>query len=210
MLRIIAGQARGRQLQVPTGGGARPMDSRARGALFNILQTEIPEALVLDVYAGSGSLGLEALSRGARGCVFVDRDRASARALEANLEATGLSGGEVLALPAAAALKTLAARGRRFHVAFFDPPFRDERDDAARSRVLSELTALEGLLEPGGCIVWRLERRNFHPEELPASLEAADRREYGRSLLVFLRRRTGAGSAPPEAAEPPAAPEGGS
>jgi 16S rRNA (guanine966-N2)-methyltransferase len=187
MLRIIAGRAKGVPLEVPSGGGTRPMDGRARGALFNILATEIPDAAVLDLYAGSGSLGLEALSRGAAGCVFVDRDRGSARALEINLASTRLEGGEVLSLPVGLALKTLAGRGRRFGIVFFDPPFREEREAASRNGVLAELAALAGLLEPGGCVVWRLERRNFHPEEVPASLQVADRREYGRSLLVFLR-----------------------
>jgi len=203
MLRIIAGQAKGMSLEVPSGGGTRPMDGRARGALFNILAAEIPDASVLDLYAGSGSLGLEALSRGAASCVFVDRDRGAARALDANLAGTRLEGGEVLSLPVGLALKTLAARARRFGIAFFDPPFHEEREAASRSGVLAELSALAALVEPGGCVVWRLERRNFHPEEVPASLRVTDRREYGRSLLVFLRPLPAAvpGDSKPERAE---------
>jgi 16S rRNA (guanine966-N2)-methyltransferase len=189
MLRIIAGQAKGMPLEVPSGGGTRPMDSRARGALFNILQTEVPGAAVLDLYAGSGSLGLEALSRGATGCVFVDRDRGSVRALDANLARTKLDGGEVLAYPAGAALKFLRGDAHRFDLIFFDPPFREERAEPERARVIAELASAAELLAPGGCLIWRLEQRNFHPEELPPALEVADRREYGRSLLVFLRPR---------------------
>ncbi len=204
MLRIIAGKAKGLNLQVPTGGGTRPMDSRGRGALFNILQTAVPDARVLDLYAGSGSLGLEALSRGAAGCVFVDRDRRAARTLGSNLDAARLDGGEVLSLPVGTALKTLASRGRRFDLIFFDPPFRDEREAASRRTVLDELAAAGRLLAPEGLLIWRLERRNFHPEELPAELEVTDRREYGRSLLIILR--PGPGPAPAEAA-PQASPE---
>lgn len=189
MLRVIAGRARGLKLDVPSGGGTRPMDSRCRGALFNILAAKIPDARALDLYAGSGSLGLEALSRGAAECVFVDRDRDSIRALRGNLAKTLLPG-EVLALPVNVALKALKGRERDFDLVFFDPPFRQERDPAERSGVLAELAAVAELLAPGGRLVWRLERRNFYPQELPASLEVADRREYGRSLLVFLRLRS--------------------
>jgi 16S rRNA (guanine966-N2)-methyltransferase len=201
MLRIIAGRARGIKLEVPSGGATRPMDGRARGALFNILGAELSGARVLDLYAGSGSLGLEALSRGAAECVFVDRDRNSVRALQGNLEACGLEG-EVLALPVGAALKMLAARGCRFSLAFFDPPFRDERQPDSRAGVLQELAAVAELLLPGVRLVWRLERRNFHPEELPASLDVADRREYGRSLLVFLQPRAAVVPAPQPERQP--------
>jgi 16S rRNA (guanine966-N2)-methyltransferase len=202
MLRIIAGRARGTRLEV-AGAATRPMDGRARGALFNILQTELADARVLDLYAGSGALGLEALSRGAAECVFVERDLASAAALGRNLEAAGLAGGELSTLPAAAALCLLQARARSFSLVFFDPPFRQERSAGARAATVAELAAAAELLTPGGCLVWRLERRNFYPEDLPATLALADRREYGRSLLVFLRRRPAAAPAPP--GEAPAA-----
>jgi 16S rRNA (guanine966-N2)-methyltransferase len=179
------------------------MDSRTRGALFNILAAEIPDARVLDLYAGSGSLGLEALSRGAAECVFVDRDRDSVSALQGNLAGSGLPGGEVLALPVGLALKTLAARDRCFSLVFFDPPFSQERQPGSRAGVIEELAAAAALLRPGGSLVWRLERRNFYPQELPASLEVADRREYGRSLLVFLQPRSPVtpAAAPPERPE---------
>ena len=193
MLRIIAGRAKGLALKVLPGGATRPMDGRARGALFNILLPELADARVLDLYAGSGALGLEALSRGASQCVFVEQSRQAARVLEENLARSDLPGGEVLGLPAGLALKTLAARGRNFSLAFFDPPFQDSRADASRAVLLAELAAVAALLSAAGSLVWRLERRNFHAEELPAGLVVADRREYGRSLLVFLRFGAAAG-----------------
>jgi len=193
-VRVIAGQARGLTIKTPPGNSARPMDGRSRGALFNILAARLPGARVLDLYAGSGSLGLEALSRGAEGCTFVEMDRASAQLIEENLAVGRLSGGEVLAAPSAVAIKRLAARGASFSLAFFDPPFAASRTEAGRARLIRELEELSRLLDPDALAVWRLERRNFYPEELPAGLAPADRREYGRSLLVFLERRAGAGA----------------
>ena len=185
-MRIIAGQAKGLTLRSPAGRSTRPMDGRARGALFNILGARLAGARVLDLYAGSGSLGLEALSRGAEGCVFVEKSRAAARLIEENLTRSRLAGGEVLSAPCAVALKKLAARGAIFELVLFDPPFALSRTGPGRAGLVRELEAAARLLAPGGLAVWRLERRSGCPEELPASLAAVDRREYGRSVLVFL------------------------
>jgi 16S rRNA (guanine(966)-N(2))-methyltransferase RsmD len=188
-MRIIAGQAKGLTLKSPAGRSTRPMDGRARGALFNILTPRLDGARVLDLYAGSGSLGLEALSRGAESCVFVEKSRAAARMIEENLARSRLAGGEVKCLPASLAVKTLAASGPRFTLVFFDPPFPLSRSPGGRSGLLRELAAAAELLGPGGLAVWRLERQNYYPEELPAGLAPVDRREYGRSLLVFFEPR---------------------
>ncbi len=195
-MRIIAGQAKGTTIKSPPGRATRPMDGRTRGALFNILTSRLPGARVLDLYAGSGSLGLEALSRGAESCVFVERSRAAARLISENLERSRLAGGEVLAVPCALALTGLEARAATFSIAFFDPPFPKAREAGSRSALTRELAGVAGMLEPGGVVVWRLERRNYHEEELPGGLEQIDRREYGRSLLVFASPR-----AAPEAEE---------
>jgi 16S rRNA (guanine(966)-N(2))-methyltransferase RsmD len=184
-MRIIAGRAKGLSIKSPPGRSTRPMDGRARSALFNILGARLPEARVLDLYAGSGALGLEALSRGAECCVFVERNRSAARLIEENLARSRLEGGEVLCASCSLALGQLAVRGAGFSLVFFDPPFPDSRSAGRRAALLAELAAAAELLTPRGLVVWRLERRNYHPEELPASLEPVDRREYGRSLLVF-------------------------
>jgi 16S rRNA (guanine(966)-N(2))-methyltransferase RsmD len=201
-MRIIAGQAKGLTLKVPPGGSTRPMDGMSRGALFNILMPRLAGSRVLDLYAGCGSLGLEALSRGAESCVFVERSRDAARLLEDNLQRSRLAGGEVLCTPCALAARTLAGRGARFSLAFYDPPFAASRTPESRAALMRELAAAGELLEAGGLAVWRLECRNYFPEELPAALEPVDRREYGRSLLVFARRR--ADGAPGDAPPPPA------
>ncbi len=125
-LRVVAGTARGRRLVVPAGTAVRPSSDRVRGAVFNSLYSmrAVSDASVLDLYAGTGALGIEALSRGAAGAVFVERDPAAVRALRANLEATGLAGrAEVMALDAGAAIDQLNASRRRFDLALIDPPY---------------------------------------------------------------------------------------
>jgi 16S rRNA (guanine966-N2)-methyltransferase len=206
-MRIIAGQARGLPLMTPPGGSTRPMDGRARGALFNILLPRLAGAKVLDLYAGSGAVGLEALSRGAELCVFVERDRRAAAVLQENLRRSRLEGGELLCAPVVLGLARLLTRGARFDLVFYDPPFPQSREAASRAELMREMGDIVPLLDPDSALVMRLERRNYYPEELPGQLEGFDRREYGRSLLVFLRPRgpAGPGPLPSPAAPPPAA-----
>src|SRR4029079_5491153 len=112
-MRIIGGTHRGRRSAAPKGGHTRPTGDRVREALFNLVGP-VDGASVLDLYAGSGSLGLEPLSRGARRCTFVETDGAACRAIRANLESLGLTGGLVLQRDAAVVLRDeLAARRRR-------------------------------------------------------------------------------------------------
>ena len=120
-LRIIGGRWRGRRLAFPEAGGVRPTPDRVRETLFNWLQTVVPGARCLDLYAGSGALGLEALSRGAGGVVFVERDRKLAAQLRSNLEALDAAGAEVVQRDAESYLN---GPPRRFDLVFLDPPFR--------------------------------------------------------------------------------------
>ena len=188
-MRIIAGQARGMTLNAPRGNSTRPMDGRAREALFNILFPRLEAAAILDLYAGTGSLGLEALSRGAASCIFVEKNRKAADILEDNLERSGLAGGEVICTPCSLALKSLSLRAIRFSLVFYDPPFPASRTREQRNLLIRELGEAADMLKPEGLIMWRLERRNYYQEELPDSLREVDRREYGRSLLIFASRR---------------------
>lgn len=119
-LRIIAGEWRGRRLSFPDSDGLRPTGDRVRETLFNWLQPYIPGARCLDLFAGSGALGLEALSRGAEEAVFVERARPAVQALEANLQKLQAKGAHVLQ---GDALRYLAGPARRFDVVFLDPPF---------------------------------------------------------------------------------------
>ncbi len=121
-MRVIAGKARHLPLKTPPGSNTRPTTDRIKETLFNILQNEIPGASFLDLYAGSGAIGIEALSRGASSAVFTDRDKKAVSCIKENLAFTKLSGGTVLAMDALQALKTLEGR-EAFDVIFMDPPY---------------------------------------------------------------------------------------
>ncbi|MDH5372871.1 MAG: 16S rRNA (guanine(966)-N(2))-methyltransferase RsmD, partial [Acidimicrobiia bacterium] len=118
-MRIIAGHAKGRRLRSPHGLATRPMMDRVREALFSSLGARIPGSRVLDLYAGSGSLGLEALSRGAESSVFVEQGRAALDALRENVEMIGLDG-VVVAVDVASFLRSTP---EQFDVVFVDPPY---------------------------------------------------------------------------------------
>ncbi|MBN2114322.1 MAG: 16S rRNA (guanine(966)-N(2))-methyltransferase RsmD [Acidimicrobiia bacterium] len=174
-MRVISGLAKGRRLLAPRGGGTRPMTDRAREGIFSSLGTVVAGARVLDLYAGSGSLGLECLSRGAAAVVFVERSRAALAALRANVAAVGL-GGEVVAEDVAS---FLGRWGGPFDLAFVDPPYA-----LPLASVEQVLGALVRLLAGGGTVV--LHRRageRLHP---PPGLEVVDRRRYGDSEITRL------------------------
>jgi len=128
-MRIIAGTHRGRRFAAPKGAHTRPTGDRVREALFDIVGP-IDGASVLDLYAGSGALGLEALSRGAAACVFAETDSAACRVIRRNLETLGLAGGLVVQRDAAGLLRGEAAAGRRHDLVLADPPY-DRWDSVA-------------------------------------------------------------------------------
>ena len=121
-MRVIAGKARHLPLKTPPGSGTRPTTDRIKETLFNILQNDVPGATFLDLYAGSGAIGIEALSRGAVSAVFADRDKKAVSCIRDNLAFTKLSGGTVLAMDALQALRTLEGR-EAFDLVFMDPPY---------------------------------------------------------------------------------------
>ena len=139
-MRIVAGSRKGHSIQAPKRADTRPTSDRVREAAFNLIGP-LDGASVLDLYAGSGALGLEALSRGAARAVFVEADPAACRTIERNLDKLGLRGevrcGDVL--PA------IANERRRFDLVFADPPY-DERDHRALARYLPSLLADDGLV----------------------------------------------------------------
>ena len=190
-MRIIAGIAKGRTLKAPPGSGTRPMTGRAREAVFSSIAATIPAADVLDLYAGTGSLGLEALSRGAATAVFVERDRAALRALRANIGAVAL-GGEVVAGGVEGYLASLAD-GRpggpsvRFTLVFVDPPY-----ELPITGVEEQLTAAARLLAHQGSLV--LHRRSGERRPEAAGLRLARTRAYGTARIwLYQRIRTGSG-----------------
>ncbi len=184
-MRIIAGEARRTVLEVAANGGATsPCLALARGALFNALAGTVPGARVLDVYAGSGALGLEALSRGAASCVFVERDGAAFRALENNIRKCGMAArSRPLRADAAVALNGLA---REFDLALLDPPFAELAQWRPGGAAENIMRRAAELLVPGGELIFRLEDKKAAPPEWPGLVLAADRK-YGRSRVCRYR-----------------------
>jgi 16S rRNA (guanine966-N2)-methyltransferase len=174
-VRVIAGRLGGRRLQAPSGRGTRPTSDRVREALFATLGP-LDGARVLDLFAGSGALGIEALSRGAERAVLVERDPRAAAVARANLEALGLGRSEarLVVAPARAALRDASARAETYDLVFLDPPYRQA---AALGRELSE--ALGPLLADGARVVTESDRRT--PLELPLAL--IHERRYGDTLI---------------------------
>jgi 16S rRNA (guanine(966)-N(2))-methyltransferase RsmD len=189
-MRIIAGTLRGRGL-APVKGRTRPTAAKVREAIFNILGPAVAEAQVLDLFAGTGALGIEALSRGAKGAVFVEDQPSALPGLRRNLETLGLlERSRVLPLPVAVALKKLASQGERFGLVFLDPPYGGGMAQAT-------LTALAaaGLLLPQAWVVAEHSRRESLPEAVGV-LEQQTLRRYGDTQVAIyvFRRETEDGS----------------
>jgi 16S rRNA (guanine966-N2)-methyltransferase len=177
-VRVIAGRFGGRRLASPPGRGTRPTSDRVREALFAMLDARgaVAGATVLDLYAGSGALGIEALSRGAGRVVFVERDARAAAALRANLEAlgTGEEEAQLRRADALAALRDARERGENYSLVLCDPPYRLA---AGLGGTLSE--TLGPVLAPGARIVTESDRR----APLSLDLPLTDERRYGDTLI---------------------------
>jgi 16S rRNA (guanine966-N2)-methyltransferase len=172
-VRVIAGRWGGRRLQAPPGEGTRPTSDRVREALFSVLGARVQGARVLDLFAGSGALGIEALSRGAAEATFVDSAPASIRVVRANLEALG-GEAEVRRADARRFLGSASAAARQYDLVFLDPPYR------LAGHLERELTAaLPAVLAPGAAVVAESDRRA--PLEL--GLPLLDERRYGDTLI---------------------------
>jgi len=172
-MRVVAGRYGGRRLVAPPGSATRPTSDRVREALFSVLGDAVHDARVLDLYAGSGALGIEALSRGAASAVFVDRSPRAIAAIRANLEALEI-GAEVRRMEARAALRTALARADAYDLVFLDPPYRRA---AGLGRELSE--ALPAVLAPGARIVSESDRRG----PLALAFPLVDERRYGDTVI---------------------------
>jgi 16S rRNA (guanine966-N2)-methyltransferase len=181
--RIVGGVAGGRRLRVPK-AGTRPTSDRAREALFNTLAglVELDGAQVLDLYAGSGAVGLEALSRGAKVAVLVESDAEAARTITANMTALGLTGAEVVRTTVERHLATPPAE--RFDVVFADPPY-----GLAETDLAGALRRLAGpdWVRSGGVVV--VERFVRSPEpEWPETLPPVKHKRYGDTALWYRRK----------------------
>lgn len=185
-MRVAAGEAKGKRLRVPKGVAVRPTQDRVREAIFNALGNRVVDAEVLDLFAGVGTLGIEALSRGARRAVFVERDPRTVEGLRANLQAAGLTGAaEVWRSDVLRALRQLEERRQHFNLVFLDPPYRS----GWLLRALGAL-ARSSVLREGGVVV--AESARDESAEAPG-LVVFWRRTYGDTAVTFLRKAAGKG-----------------
>ena len=182
MTRIVAGAARGRRLVVPA-RGTRPTSDRAREGLFNTLGglLDLNGARVLDLYAGTGAVGLEALSRGAGHVTFVESDRTAAATVQRNVDAVGLPGASVARTTVEGYLTGVP--GAPFDLVYVDPPY--AVDDGTLADVLA---ALPGWLAPGALVVVERSARGAEPR-WPNVIESVKQKRYGEGLLWYGRRR---------------------
>ncbi len=179
-MRVIGGQLRGRKLFRPPDREIRPTADRLREAVFNILGERVRDARVLDLFAGTGALAIEALSRGAREAVLVDRSRAAVRLVQRNLAACGLADrSRVIRWDIGRNLNCLSAWPRTFDLVFMDPPYGAD----ILAPALAALTGC-GALAPAALLVVEVGAgTRLTP---PAGLQVERRRRYGGSEVVFL------------------------
>lgn len=181
-MRIIGGRVGGRTLKAPKGASTRPTSDKVREAIFNILAARgEPPARVLDLYAGSGALGLEALSRGAGEARFVDADRDACDLVRANADALGLRA-QVTCSPVVRWLAKEA--GGAFGWIFLDPPYASHETGELDKAL--ELVAEKGLVDASGIVVAEHDWRNA-PEDRYGPLALFDRRRYGQTAVSFYR-----------------------
>jgi 16S rRNA (guanine966-N2)-methyltransferase len=196
-MRLISGSAGGLRLEVPK-SVTRPTQERVRGAVFNALADRVPSARVLDLFAGSGALGLEALSRGACSALMVDSERSACAVIERNLNWTKLAGGEVLCLDALRALERLQAQGLQFDLIVADPPYVHEKADRDWGRELLDHPCLQAVMAPGAVLVLEVSRRSRWVAH--SAWELLRQRDYGDARLWWLGRAESAAEPAPIAA----------
>ena len=182
-MRIISGKARGTKLFTLEGENTRPTLDRVKEPLFSILMHQVPEAKVLDLFAGSGALGLEALSRGAESVVLCDNSRAAIKVINNNLDKTKLNTyAEIINADYKSCLKKL--QGRKFDLIFLDPPYETDCIEISVKQIL-ELD----LLAKDGVIVAETDREEIIDKIKNIDINIEDIRHYGRVILIFLKRK---------------------
>ena len=187
-MRIVAGSLKGRTITTPEGQGTRPTSDRARQAVFNVLEhaawaEPLDGMRVMDLYAGSGALGFEALSRGAAFALFVETDEEARGAIRENADAFHVMGRTRVHRRSAIDLGPRpGSDGEAFDLAFLDPPYRKGLGEQTLARLLEG-----GWLKPGALVVF--ERGSDEPEIDTPGYERLDARDYGAARVLFLRVR---------------------
>lgn len=183
-MRIIGGEFKGRKLKMPKGAKVRPTQDRVREAIFNIIRQSVPGSSVLDLYAGSGAFGIEALSRGAHLAVFVDNNTNSIKTIEANISFLGEKAkhAQVIIRNAVRAISGFGKENRKFDIIFLDPPY--YKDMAKNSLIKIEAYAI--LSQRGFAIAEHYEK-DVLPHNI-GNIELFNQRQYGDTVLSFYRK----------------------
>lgn len=178
-MRVITGTARGRRLKTPEGYDVRPTTDRVKEAIFSVIQFDVEGRRVLDLFAGSGQMGIEALSRGAAEAVFIDSSPGSVAVVRDNLRVCGLNGAAVVVQGDALSYLAPRAGRREFDFAFLDPPY-------SKGILQSVLPAVASVMKPGGAIICESPVDEALPETVGGF--AVDRQyRYGRIKVTFYR-----------------------
>lgn len=179
-MRVITGIAKGRKLKAPKGLETRPTSDRIKEALFNIIGSRVIDVNFLDLYAGTGAIGIEALSRGAVKAVFVEKNPNTVKIIKENLQTTGLlEQAEILVQEADRAIKIIAGKGEKFEIIFIDPPYLKDLEKAS-------LTLIDNnsLLAPGGLVITESSKLDIMPQEV-GQLRMFRQEKYGDTVLTF-------------------------
>ncbi|MBR4875690.1 MAG: 16S rRNA (guanine(966)-N(2))-methyltransferase RsmD [Clostridia bacterium] len=184
-MRIISGRLRGKALEAPKGMTTRPTTDKVKESIFNIIQFDLPDARVLDLFAGSGQLGLEALSRGAQSCVFVERDRASAAAVEKNIRACNLQPGEAKLYKGDAIGFLAMQKEHSYDIILLDPPYGGE----LLRRALADIAQYDILAEGGMILCEKAPEDVIEP--LPEGYSLLREYKYGQIMLCKVARTEG-------------------
>lgn len=186
-MRIIAGAAKGRSIQAPKGDATRPTLDRVKESLFSIIQFSIAGARVLDLYAGSGNLALEALSRGAAYAVCNDHDALCCKVIKRNIESLGFTAqAEVLHMDALAAIRRMEGSTLPFDIVFLDPPYQQNVGAALQTLFEANLVALDGkvIVEHN----WSQPPDAVQDRGMRSRMRLTDQRKYGDTGLSFFER----------------------
>lgn len=182
-MRVVGGSLRGRRIAVAKGLGTRPTSERAREAIFDILQGVVEGSAVLDLFAGSGAMAIEALSRGARRAVLVETDPSACAAIALNIESLDLVDRAVLVRGDVGRFLSDKPPTGAFDLLFADPPY---RIGAASAEEVMASAGEGGWLAAGARIVW--EHHAKHPPDTPLGMRLVDRRRYGDTGVSFFAK----------------------
>jgi len=190
-MRIIAGRLRGRNIQAPAGLETRPTADRVKETMFNLIQGRIRDANCLDLFAGSGNLGLEALSRYAATCTFVEKDPSALGNLEKNIESLGLQPNAIiLGTDIYKALSSFVAKQFQFDIIFADPPY----DFPTFHKVVGKIAA-HSLLAKDGALVWEHDAKKNLQKYHDLGMEIELQRKVGRAMITVFDSKNDYGKA---------------